>query len=379
MIKECRFSKKCGACTLLNVPYETQLKNKQDRVSSLLKRFVKVSDIVGMENPYNYRNKVHAAFFYDKKGNIISGTYKEGTHEVVPLDYCLIENEIARKIVKTIKELLPSFKLKAYDEDRHTGFLRHVLVRTGHVSGQIMVVLVAGTNMFPSKKNFVRALLEKHPEITTIVFNINDKRTSMVLGNREEVLYGKGYIEDQLCQKTFRISSKSFYQINPVQTTRLYEKAIELAKLTGKETLIDAYCGTGTIGIVAADKALKVIGAELNATAVADAKTNAKLNNTKNISFVCADAGEFMTGMALRKEKADVVIMDPPRAGSTKQFMDSLAKLSPSRVVYISCNPETLARDLDYMMKKGYKVKKAIPYDMFSFTEHCEVVCLMEK
>lgn len=379
MNKKCKYSKNCGGCTLLDVPYSRQLADKEEYIKKLLRKYGEVSPIIGMDNPYNYRNKIHATYANAGKGNIISGIYREGTHDVVSVDSCLIENEVGRQIAKTIAELLPSFKLKAYNEDKHFGFLRHVLIRTGYESGQIMVVLVAGTNVFPSKKNFVNALLKKHPNITTIVFNINDRNTSMVLGNREEVLYGKGYIEDKLCGKTFRISPKSFYQINPVQTEKLYNKALEYAALTGKETVIDAYCGTGTIGIVASDKAKKVIGAELNKDAVSDARTNAKLNNCKNISFVCADAGEFMVNMASKGEKADVVIMDPPRAGSTKQFMDALVKLSPERVVYISCNPETLARDLYYITKKGYEVTKAVPVEMFCFTEHCESVVLLEK
>jgi 23S rRNA (uracil1939-C5)-methyltransferase len=241
------------------------------------------------------------------------------------------------------------------------------------------VVLVTASPIFPSKNNFVKALRKTHPEITTIVQNVNGRGTSMVLGEQEKTLYGKGYIEDTLCGCTFRISPKSFYQVNPVQTEKLYEKAIWLAALTGKETVIDAYCGIGTIGLIAASQAKEVIGVELNRDAIRDAITNAKTNQIKNVRFTCADAGKFMVGMASAGERADVVFMDPPRSGSDEVFMDCLAKMAPKRVVYVSCNPETLARDLAYLEKKGYQAQGAWPYDMFGWTAHCETVVLLSK
>jgi 23S rRNA (uracil1939-C5)-methyltransferase len=242
-----------------------------------------------------------------------------------------------------------------------------------------MVVLVSGVNVFPKKRQFVNALLERHPEITTVVWNINDKRTSLVLGNRFEVLFGSGRIEEELCGFRFRISPSAFYQINPVQTEVLYNKALEFASLNNTDTVIDAYCGTGTIGILASESAGQVIGVELNADAVRDARENAKINNAKNIKFIKADAGRFMLVMAKEKQKADVVIMDPPRAGSDKAFLSSLVSLSPERVVYISCNPETQQRDLFFLVKNGYKVRKIQPVDMFPHTKHVETVVLMTK
>ncbi|MDF2803488.1 MAG: rlmCD 1, partial [Anaerocolumna sp.] len=259
------------------------------------------------------------------------------------------------------------------------GLLRHVMIRTGYASGEIMVVLVLASPILPSKNNFVKALREQHPEITTIVVNVNDKKTSMVLGNKEQVIYGKGYIEDTLCGKVFRISPKSFYQVNPVQTEVIYNKAIEMADLTGTETVVDAYCGIGTIGLIAADHVNKVIGVELNKDAVRDANINAKRNDATNIEFYNNDAGEFMSQMAEQKETVDVVFMDPPRTGSNEQFMDALASLKPKKVVYISCNPITLERDLEYLTKKGYKAVKAVPVDMFPWTGHVETVCLLER
>ncbi len=369
----CPVFERCGGCQLLNVPYDKQLEQKQKNLEKLLKPFCKVYPIVGMENPYHYRNKVHAVFDHDKKGNPISGVYEAKSHRVVPVEKCLIEDEKADEIIGTIRGMLKSFKILTYDEDTRYGLLRHVLIRRGFTSGQIMVVLVTASPIFPSKNNFVKALREKHPEITTIVQNVNNRNTSMVLGDKEQVLYGKGYIEDTLCGCRFRISSKSFYQVNPVQTEVLYQKAIEAAGLTGKERVIDAYCGIGTIGIVASKQAKEVIGVEMNRDAVRDAVENAKLNDVKNVKFYCNDAGKFMVSMAEEGERADVVFMDPPRSGSTEEFMDSVVKMGPKKVVYVSCGPETLARDLKYFEKKGYKAMGAWGVDLFPFTEHCEI------
>lgn len=375
----CVYAKKCGGCQYQGMSYERQLKKKHKRVKELLGDIVKAEKIIGMENPCHYRNKVNAAFQRTKKGKIISGIYKEGTHEVVDILECRIEDVRADAIIRDIKGLLPSFKIKVYDEDSGYGLLRHVMVRTGHVSGEVMVVLVLASPVLPSKNNFVKALRKLHPEITTVILNVNDRRTSMVLGSRNITLYGRGYIEDTLCGKVFRISPSSFYQVNSVQTEALYKKALEYAALTGKERVIDAYCGIGTIGIAAAEKAKEVIGVELNASAVRDAVINAKRNRTKNIIFYNRDAGEFMNELAETGERTDVVFMDPPRTGSTEAFIDDVAHLAPKRVVYISCNPQTLTRDLRYFQKKGYRPVKCQPVDMFPFTDDIEVVCLLSK
>ncbi len=375
----CKLAKKCGACTYQGMHYEKQLKEKQKQVEKLLGKFGKVQPIVGMKEPYHYRNKVHAVFDRERNGAIISGIYQAESHKVVRVDSCEIEDQKADEIIVSIRNLLKSFKIKTYDEDTGYGLLRHVLVRVGKHSGEIMVVLVLGSPILPSKNNFVKALRKLHPEITTIVLNVNNQKTSMVLGEKETVLYGKGYIEDTLCDSIFRISSKSFYQINVEQTERLYKKAIALAALTGKERVIDAYCGIGTIGMIASAHAKEVIGVELNKDAVKDAIYNAKRNQVKNIRFYQNDAGKFMVEMAQQGEKADVVLMDPPRAGSTEEFIDSVATLNPSRVVYISCNPETQARDLKYFKTKGYAVKEICPFDLFPWTGHVETVVLLSK
>lgn len=357
--------------------YERQLHWKQSKVEGLLGKFCTVSPVIGMENPYHYRNKVQAAFSVNRSKKIISGVYQSSTHTIVPVDSCMIEDEKADKIIVTIRELMEAYRFSPYDEITGRGFLRHVLVKRGFSSGEVMVVLVTGSPIFPAKKNFIFSLLQKHPDITTILMNVNPHYTSMVLGEAEKVLYGKGYIVDDLCGCTFRISAKSFYQINPVQTEVLYRKAIEFAGLTGQETVIDAYCGIGTIGLIASRSAAKVIGVELNRDAVKDAIVNARQNNMGNIYFYAADAGEFMTEMAGEGETADVVFMDPPRAGSDEAFLTAVVTLAPRRIVYISCNPETQERDLVFLTKHGYAVGQIQPVDMFPHTNHVECVALL--
>lgn len=378
-VPKCPIEKKCGGCNFQNISYKEQLAKKENHVKEFLHGLCPVDPIIGMENPYHYRNKVNAAFAHMKDGSIISGIYAEGTHKIIPVDNCLIEDEKADAIIRDIRGLLKSFKIKIYSEVSGYGLLRHVMVRRGFQSGQIMVVLVITSPIFPSKNNFIKALRKLHPEITTIILNVNDRKTSMVLGERNITIFGKGYIEDQLCGCTFRLSPSSFYQVNPVQTEKLYGKAIELAELTGKERVIDAYCGIGTIGLIASKHAGEVIGVELNKDAVKDAIINAKRNSAENMKIYQGDAGKFMVDLALQKETVDVVFMDPPRAGSDEAFLSSVVKLRSKKVVYISCNPETLARDLKYLKKNGYQTKRAIPVDMFSWTNHVETVVLLGR
>lgn len=375
----CKVSSKCGGCALIGTDYAEQLNIKQKSMEDLLGGFGPVLPITGMDQPCWYRSKVHHAFGIDSKKNIISGSYAEGSHKIIQTDECLLEDRKCQEIIRWIRSQLRSFKILVYSESSGKGLLRHVLLRRGFISGEIMVVLVTASPVFPSKNNFVKALRKEFPEITTVVQNVNDRRTSMVLGERNITLYGPGFIKDTLCGLTFRISPDSFYQVNPAQTEKLYSTAIEYAGLTGKETVIDAYCGIGTIGLCAAGNAGKVIGVELNRDAVRDAIVNCKANRISNARFYQGDAGQFMEQMAADGQKADVVLMDPPRSGSTKQFLASLVKLSPSRVVYVSCGPDTLARDLKYLTNAGYKVEKIQPVDMFPFTEHVETVVLMSR
>lgn len=348
-------------------------------MKKLLGRYGRVSPVVGMDQPLHYRNKVHGALATDRRGLPISGVYAAGTHRVVPVTNCLLEDEAAGAVIRTILMMLPKYKLAVYNEDSKKGFLRHVLIRTGANTGQMLVVLVASSLTFPGGKAFVKELIAQHPAITSVVLNENRRQTSMVLGQKETVLYGEGFLTDTLCGLTFRISPQSFYQVNARQAEVLYRTAIDLACLTGQETLLDAYCGTGTIGLCAAAHAKEVLGVELNPDAVQDAKANARLNHIRNARFLCDDAGRFMRAMAKEGTAPDVVIMDPPRSGSDRNFLQSLMALSPKRVVYVSCNPVTQARDLAFLAKGGYRVEKIVPVDMFPMTEHCECVVGMRK
>ena len=375
----CPVFKKCGACQMIDTPYETQLRKKHAHVAELLKLYCKVESFIGMESPEHYRCKVHAVFDHDRKGNPITGIYREGSHEVVPVDSCLLEDQKADAIIATIRGMLKSFKIKTFDEDNGYGLLRHVLIRIGKNTGEIMVVLVTVSPVFPSKNNFVKALRKEHPEITTIVLNVNDKQTSMILGDKEKPIYGPGFIYDICCGMKFKISPKSFYQVNPIQQEVLYKTAIEMADLSGDEVAMDCYSGVGTIGLIASPHVKEIISVELNKDAVKDAILNARINEVKNITFYQNDATVFMQQMAESGDKVDLVFMDPPRSGSTPEFIRSLIALSPKKVVYISCSPDSLANDLKLITKGGYKVKRAVPVDMFPFTRGSEVVCLITK
>lgn len=377
-ILACPHAKKCGGCQLQNMTYERQLSFKQVKVIKLLGKYRHVDEIIGMKHPYHYRNKVQAAFG-ERGREIISGIYQSSTHKIVPVDSCLIEDQKADEIIVTIRKLVKSFKLRAFNDEIMKGFLRHVLIKRGFSSGQVMVVLVTGSMEFPKEEQFLNALLSRHPEVTTVVQNVNNKRTSLLLGDQSRVLFGDGYIEEDLCGFRFRISPKAFYQVNPTQTEVLYNKALTFAELTGKETVLDAYCGTGTIGIIASPRAKRVVGVELNGDAVKDAKVNAALNGVENIEFYEDDAGRFMVKEAGRKAQYDVVLMDPPRAGASREFLHSLVTLAPKKVVYISCNPETQARDVAFLVKNGYRVKKIQPVDMFPHTEHVECVVSLTR
>lgn len=379
VVPKCKYFDQCGGCQLQHLSYKAQSKFKWNSVVKLMKKYHKVNEVLTMKEPYFYRNKVHSTVAYDNKKRIISGIYEEHTHNVIPIEHCIIQDKPADKITASIREIMKTFKMKPYNEDTGQGFLRHILVKTGFVSKQVMVVLVVSSQVFPGKKNFVSELLKRHPEITTIVMNVNNRKTSAVLGNIEKVLFGKGYIEDTLCGCVFQISPKSFYQINPIQTEVLYNKAIDMANLKGNETVIDAYCGIGTISLIVSRKVKNVVGVELNKDAVKDAIKNAKANKITNTRFYNEDAGNFMVDLANNKQNIDVVFMDPPRSGSDEKFLSCIIRLAPKQVVYISCNPVTQERDLRYLIKHGYKVEEIQPVDMFPQTKHVETVVLMSR
>ena len=376
--KGCRLFKRCGGCQLKE-SYGEQLRWKQAKAERLLAKFAKCEKIIGMDNPYNYRNKVQHGFYTNPGRQIISGIYQSGSGRIVPCESCMLEDKEADKIIATIKALMKSFKMFPYNPNTENGLIRHVMVRKAFHTGQYLVCIVTAKSMFPSKKNFAAALTKAHPSVKTVVQNVCDNPMPLTMGEQEFVLCGRGYIEDLLCGKKFRISARSFYQVNPVQTEILYKTAMEFAELNKNDRVLDCYCGTGTIGIIAADYCKEVIGVELNASAIADARVNAAQNGCDNICFVKGDSGRFMEEMARSGEKADVVFTDPPRTGSDKRFLQSLAKLAPKKVVYISCGIESLERDLLTLQKLGYGVKKIQPVDMFPHTKHVECVVLMSK
>lgn len=374
----CPLSKRCGSCQYMGLTYDKQIALKQEKVQKLFPNYKEIRPVIGMEDPVHYRCKVQAAFGW-QKGKVVSGTYEAASHRLVPVEDCLLEDQQADAIVATIRKLMTSFKLQPYNEDRRSGVLRHVLIRKGYFTGQILVVLVTGSYQFPGKNNFVAALCKAHPEITTVIHSINGAKTSMVLGEQQKTVKGPGFISDRLLGCTFRISAGSFYQVNPIQTEKLYSQALQMADLTGTESVLDAYCGTGTIGILAAKASKNVIGVELNRQAVQDAIINAKINQVQNIRFVCDDAGRFLQKAAAKNEVPEVVIMDPPRAGSDEAFLSALVYASPKKVVYISCNPETHARDVQYLTKHGYKIMNMQPVDLFPHTDHVENICCLYK
>ena len=379
-------AKNCGGCPLLGLDYAEQLKQKEEKVRALVGKYGPVHPIRGMEQPYHYRNKVISTFAPGFGGKLTSGIYAANSHKVLPVESCLLQDEVLDKTMQAVRAAANACRYQPYDEDKGTGLVRHCLLRRGVATGQVMVVLVTAQPVLPGAKNFVKALLAEAAQrgvtVTTVVQNVNSRKTSVVLGEAEKVLYGKGFILDTLCGKTYAISPRSFYQVNPAQTAVLYGLAVEAAKLTGKEVVLDAYCGIGTIGLCAAGRAKQVIGVERNPDAVRNACANAAANKINNARFICADATDWMRAAAQPNSglpHPDVVFLDPPREGSTPACIDAVAAMKPKRVVYVSCNPETLARDLTHLTRRGWKALKIQPVDMFPHTEHVETVVLLSK
>ena len=376
MAKTCvNFSKKCGGCPLLALPYPRQTAEKQQRLQKLLGGFAPVAPLRTMAEPWHYRNKAIASFA-TQQGKLVCGLYAEGTHKVLPSADCLLQNEVLNHTLAAVQDAARACRYTAFDEDKRTGLLRHVVLRCSR-KGQVLVTLVTPGPELPGSRNFCAALRKKAPWVVSIVQNINPTLSSAVLGSREKTLYGPGFVLDTLCGLQFAISSRSFYQVNPRQTEVLYRAALDAAKLTGKETVVDAYCGIGTIGLCAAPHAGQVIGVERNPAAVKDAAANARHNKLSNAKFVCADATEWMAAAADEGLHPDVVFLDPPRAGSTPECITAVAKMAPRRVVYVSCDPETLARDVAIFARHGYKAKGFTPVDLFPQTRHVETVVLL--
>lgn len=378
---ECKWKKQgCGGCANLQKDYAVQLAEKQKQMEDILGKFGKVSPVIGAEDPLHYRCKVISSFGMAGK-QLIHGLYARNSHRILPVTNCLLEDEAAAQAAEAVCKAAAECRYAAYDEDRGTGLVRHILIRRGAATGQLMAVLVTAQAILPGAKNFVTALRKHCPQMTTVVQNVNQKNSSAVLGEQFKTLWGPGYIEDELCGCRFIISPGSFYQVNPAQTEKLYTIAVKSADLTPESVVLDAYCGTGTIGLVAAKQSgCSLIGVESNRAAVQDAIRNAKRNGIRNARFIADDAGRFMQRFTKDDtDRPDVVFMDPPRAGSDHAFLSSLLRLSPKRIVYISCNPETQARDLKELVSGGYRVRMLQPVDLFPFTEHTESIAVLTR
>ena len=371
---KCKICTSCGGCQYQQINYEAQLEFKTNRVKYAMKRIAHidtpVNKCIGAKHPYNYRNKIQVPYSKDRKGNIVYGFYKENTHEIITTKQCMIEDVRAASILWDIKELLKEYKIPVYNEDNGKGILRYVLIRTSYHFKEVMVVLVTSMMNFPGQRNFVDALLAKHPEITTLVENVNPRHTNVILGNKEKVLYGPGFIKDTILGLTFEISASSFFQVNPEQVEVLYSEALNLLNTNKDQVVLDAYSGVGTIGLIASKKAKKVISVEIVKDAHKNAIENAKRNNIKNIEFYCDDAGKFISNY---DDNIDIVIMDPPRKGSDEKFLSTLINKRIKEIIYISCDPETLARDIAFL-SSHYKVNSIQPVDMFAMTAHVETI-----
>ena len=370
----CKICTSCGGCQYQQLDYKAQLKYKTKRVKEALTRIAHVKQEVlpclGMDEPYNYRNKIQVPFNKDRNGKVKFGFYKENTHIIMPIKECAIEDKRAAPILWDIKLLLEEMNIPCYNEDSGKGILRYALIRTSYHYDELMVVLVTTQMNFPGQRNFINELVNRHSEITTIVENVNSRHTNVILGNQEKVLYGPGHIKDDILDLSFEISAASFFQVNPIQVEKLYASALNLIDFNKKEVVLDAYSGVGTIGLIAARNAKKVISVEINKSAHKNAIENAKRNNIDNIEFHCADAGEFITKY---DGDIDVLIMDPPRSGSDETFLSVVKNKKIKKIIYVSCNPETLARDIAYLSDL-YEAKYVQPVDMFPMTAHVETV-----
>lgn len=372
-MKYCPVYKKCGACAFINTEYEDQLKVKREYIRNLFPHN-DVQPVIGMNDPYHYRHKIYAAFDHHK-GRITANLYEESTHKTVNSEMCLIQHVKANDILTDICHIATDMGIESYDETTGRGVLRHAYIRISHHDGSVLLVIVIGSRDLPGSHVFVKKIRELHPEIETIILNYNHEKTSMILGKREKVLYGKGYITDTIDGLSFHISSHTFYQVNPIQTEKLYQVAIHMASLTKEDNVLDMCCGIGTISLEAAKHAAYVIGVEVNPYSVKDAENNAALNHIDNVSFIAEDSARFMHQL---DERPDVVFLDPPRAGFEESFMRDLKWIRPDRIVYISCNPLTQQRDVK-LISDVYEIKEIQPVDMFPFTKAVETVALMSK
>ena len=380
--RHCPLAGRCGGCDYINERYEDELLNKYLEEEQFLSRFGHVSPILPSPEITGYRCKVQAVCGM-ADGKFVTGIYRKGSHKLIPVRSCPLEDERAGAVLSAVRMLAGRYHLKAYDEDRGTGHLRHVLVRCSKYYDEILVVLVASSFDIPSASDFAAALHQKHPAVKSISIIVNTEKTSMVIpeGAKEKVIYGKGYIVDRLCGLDFRISAASFYQVNPRQAANLYTIAMNMADLRPSDTVIDAYSGTGTIALIAAASgAGHVIGVEANADAVSDARENARMNGIENAEFIAADASAWMKTEAKKGMHCSVLFLDPPRAGATEEFLAAAGRMEPERIIYVSCNPETLGRDLRYIHRfLPYDVMGIQPVDLFPGSSHIETVVMLDR
>ena len=374
--EDCNTYKRCGGCDLRHIKYEKTLEIKKNVVQSLVNKTlsnkVKINDTIGMDNPFNYRNKAQYPIGLNKDEEPIFGVFANRTHDIIRINNCKIQTKISEQIAQYIVKFIKENNIKVYDEKNNKGVFRHIVVKVGMTTKQVMCILVVNEEKIKKEKELIQKLKEKFPQIKTIVKNINNKNTNVILGNKNIILYGNGYIDDKLGGYKFKISPMSFYQINPIQTEKLYNIAIKKAELTGNETIFDLYCGIGTIGIFASKHVKQVYGIEIIPQAIEDAKENAKINNIKNAEFIVGDV-EFAFSKLFKERKIipEVVFVDPPRKGLDNTTMQNLLKVEPQKIIYISCNPATLVRDLKIFEEK-YEINDITPLDMFPWTKHVE-------
>lgn len=386
---DCITYKRCGGCNLRHMKYEATLNLKRNTVQNLVNKMsenkIEVKQTIGMNVPYNYRNKAQYPIGYDKQGNVITGIFAKRTHEIIPIQGCKIQHPVSELIAKLTVNFLNEKHISAYNEKTGKGLFRHIVIKIGKATKEVMCILVLNEENFPQEKELVKYLLNNFSnsivseyEIRTIVKNINSKNTNVILGDKNINLYGNGYIYDKLGEYTFKISPMSFYQTNPIQTEVLYNKAIEIANLKSTDIIFDLYCGIGTIGIFASKLVKQVYGIEIVEQAVQDAKENAKMNQIENIEFICGDVEQaFEKLLVERKIQPDVIFIDPPRRGLDETTIKNILKVSPQKVIYISCNPATMARDLKLLENK-YEINEIQPVDMFPFSSHVECVALLK-
>lgn len=378
----CSLFKQCGGCHLQHISKDGQQKLKTNRVKENLKRIgkcdVDVFPCYMMENPWFYRNKVQVPVGI-QDGKMVSGFYKQHSNDIVSMDTCYIQNEVSNQLVNRARMLLEEAGEVPFDKVNHKGNIKHILVKSGFYTKQLMLVFITYGSSIKKIDSIIQTLIKEFPTLKTVAQNINERHDNVILGKKINVLYGPGYIEDVLLGNTYRISSQSFYQINPIQVEVLYKKAIEYAQLSGNETVIDAYCGIGTISLSIAKFVKKVYGVEIVEQAIQDAKENALRNHISNVEFKCQDAGEYMVDFVKKNKKVDVVVIDPPRKGCSQVFLDKLIQLSPEKIVYISCDVATQARDIYYLQQYNYVAKICQPVDMFPQSHHIENIVLLTK